>query len=312
MKDASFQRTRCFMNSLLAVLAIVLPAQGQVSPDQAKKIEKAIPREARVVPKKPRKVLIWNTPYMEKSPHRGYTIPHSELAFRLMGEKTGAYTPVVSDDQTLLLPEMIKPFDAIVLNNSCGPWTRPTEESLDRFHALGITGDADTIEKQLQSSFLRWIENGGGVVAFHYAIGANRDWPEYAELLGARMWGHPWNEEVGVKVEEPGHPLLEVFQGKDFRITDEIFQYREPYDRSKLRVLLSLDTETTDMTVPWIHRKDGDFALCWVRPKGKGRIFYGEFGHRTELWWNPTLLRFYLIAVQFATGDLEAPIEPRQ
>ena len=78
---------------------------AQVSPDQAAKIEAAIPKAARVIPQKPRKVLIWNTPFMDKSPHKGYTIPHSELAFRLMGQKTKAYEPVVSDDIAMFLPD---------------------------------------------------------------------------------------------------------------------------------------------------------------------------------------------------------------
>jgi hypothetical protein len=62
---------------------------------------------------------------------------------------------------------------------------------------------------------------------------------------------------------------------------------------------------------PWITRKDGDFALAWVRTFGRGRIFYASFGHRTELYWNPRVLQFYLDAIQFATGDLAAPADPR-
>jgi len=122
--------------------------------------------------------------------------------------------------------------------------------------------------------------------------------------------GHPWNEEVGVKLDEPDHPLLAAFGGKDFRLTEEIFQFRDPYSRKKLRMLLSLDTKTTNMTVPWIHRKDNDFALAWVRQYGKGRVFYCAFGHRTDIWWNPMILRFYLDGIQFATGDLPADTTP--
>ncbi|MHC4509381.1 MAG: ThuA domain-containing protein, partial [Planctomycetota bacterium] len=78
-----------------------------------------------------------------------------------------------------------------------------------------------------------------------------------------------------------------------------------------MRVLLSLETSTTNMGVPWIHRDDNDFALAWVRAYGKGRIFYCAFGHKTEIWWNPQILKFYLDAIQFAAGDLEAPMAPR-
>ncbi|MBE3133024.1 MAG: hypothetical protein IMZ55_06100, partial [Acidobacteria bacterium] len=50
---------------------------------------------------------------------------------------------------------------------------------------------------------------------------------------------------------------------------------------------------------------------AWVKPHGKGRVFNTSFGHRTELFWNPRVLRFYLDAVQFAAGDLAAPTDPR-
>jgi type 1 glutamine amidotransferase len=290
---------------LLLVWGACTVASGQVSKQQAERIRAAVPTRATVTPKKPRRVLIWNTPFMDKSPHKGYTIPQAEFAMKLMGERTGAYEPVVSDDVATYLPENLKKFDAIVMNNSNGPWIRPTEKDLSKFDKAA--GDIDAVERLLRASLLSWVRDGGGIVAYHHAIAGNTHWPEFRELLGAAYWGHPWNEEVGVKLDEPNHPLLAAFGGKGFRLSEEIFQFREPYSREKLRVLLSLDTNTTNMTVPWIHRKDNDFALAWVRAYGKGRVFYCAFGHRTEIWWNPTILKFYLDAIQFATGDLEAP-----
>ena len=112
----------------------------------------------------------------------------------------------------------------------------------------------------LRKSFLDFLDNGGGVVCLHFAIAANRHWPEFKELFGATFTGHPWTEEVGVTVEEPEHPLVAAFGGKDFRITDEIYQYGPPYDRSKLRVLMSIDPATTNMGPRWINRKTDRFC----------------------------------------------------
>jgi type 1 glutamine amidotransferase len=102
-----------------------------------------------------------------------------------------------------------------------------------------------------------------------------------------------------------------AFEGKDFHLADEIYEFGDPYDRKKLRVLLSLDVTRTNMGVKWISRKDNDFAQAWVKPYGKGRVFYTGFGHRTELYWNPAILRFYLDGIQFAAGDIQAPAAPR-
>jgi type 1 glutamine amidotransferase len=311
---------------MAAILApatlMVAPAIGQpgeairvpVVPEEVPKnrqqqIETAAPEKAQAVPKKPRRVLIWNTPFMDKSPHKRWCIPFGTYAMEVLGVKTGAFEPVVSDDVAMYLPENIKQFDAIVMNNSNGPWIRPTEEDMERLKDHGQ--DIDAVEQLLRRSLLEYVEGGGGIVAYHHAISGNNHWPEFQELLGAAYWGHPWNEEVGIKVEEPDHPVLAAFEGKDFRLTEEIFQFREPYSRDTLRVLLSLDTETTNMGVQWIHRTDGDFGLAWVRNYGKGRVFYTAFGHRTELYWTPSMLRLYLDGIQFATGDLDAPAEPR-
>jgi hypothetical protein len=303
---------KVLLNVTLAALAL-LCSPGLVRADltehQAKQIHAAAPDHARVEAKKPRRVLIWNTPFMEQSPHKGYTIPQSEYAMKTLGEKTGAFEPVVSDDMAMFLPENLKRFDAVVMNNSNGPWITPTDEDMERLKTYGP--DKESVDRLLKKSFMDWVAAGGGIVAYHHAIAGNPKWPEFQELLGATFSGHPWNEEVGVKLEEPDHPLLAAFGGKDFRLAEEVFQFREPYSRKNLRVLMSLDTAATNMNVKWINRTDGDFALAWVRPYGKGRVVYCAIGHRTEHWWNPTILEFYLDAIQFAAGDLDGPIEAR-
>jgi type 1 glutamine amidotransferase len=166
------------------------------------------------------------------------------------------------------------------------------------------------VENVLRRSFLEYVRNGGGVVSIHFAIAANRHWPEFMELFGASYTGHPWNEEVAITVEEPRHPLVAAF-GKDFQLADEIYEYGPPFDRSKLRVLMSLDPARSNMGVRWINRTDNDFALAWVKSYGNGRVFNTSFGHRTEIFWHPQILQFYLDAVQFAAGDLEAATSPR-
>jgi type 1 glutamine amidotransferase len=290
-----------------------LAAAEAIPEHRAEQIQKAAPAKPSVAPRQPRRVLIWNTPphLMPKDPHKGYCIPYGTSALVALGEKTGAFKPVVSDDLAMYLPDKIQKFDAIVMNNSSGLWITPTDEDMKKEAFASLGKGKQEVEGLLRGSLLEYVKRGGGIVALHYAIGANRHWPEFHEMLGATFTGHPWNEEVGIVVEEADHPLAAAFDGNDFRLADEIYQYGDPYDRGKLRVLLSLDTERTNMGVKWIRREDNDFALAWVKSYGDGRVFYTSFGHRTELYWNPAMLRFYLDAIQFATGDLEAPTAPR-
>ena len=315
-------RTRaCYLGLLLFAWCLSLPllsAWGavtaeQIPGDRARQILAAAPDKPRIAPQRPRRVLIWNTPVhlMAKDPHKGYCIPYGSAALEAIGRKTGAFEPVVSDDLANYLPSEIRRFDAIVMNNSSGPWITPTDADLQKpdFKALG--SDRDAVELALRNSLLDFVRNGGGLVLVHFAIAANAHWPEFQDLCGGKFIGHPWNEEIGVTVEDPENPLVAAFGGKDFRLADEIYEYGPPYDRAQARVLLSLDPARSNMGVKWIHRKDNDFALAWVKTFGRGRVFNTSFGHRTELFSDPRILQFYLDAVQFAAGDLESPMAPR-
>jgi len=311
-------RTSCIGVALISAWIVCAPpgpAAAQPIPQhQAQQIRKAAEQAKARKPQKPRTVLIWNSPphIMAKDPHKGYCIPYGEAALVALGEATGAFKSVASDDLAVFAPESLKRFDAIVLNNASGAWITPTAADMAKEPLKRLGPDAKAVEMVLRKGFLDFVEQGGGVVSIHFAIAANRHWPEFRELFGATFTGHPWTEEVGVTVEEPDHPLVAGFGGKDFRITDEIYEYGPPYDRAKLRVLMSLDPARTNMGARWINRKDGDFALTWVKPYGKGRVFNTSLGHMTALYWNPQLLQFYLDAIQFAAGDLEAPMAPRE
>jgi len=297
----------------MALACGMAAAVEEIPAHQRKRINEAVPSKARVVAKSSRRVLIFNTPdhLYVNDPHKGYCIPYGSYAFQALGRKTGAFEPVVSGDLAMFLPENLKRFDAVVLNNTSGAWITPADSDMQRepFRAHGA--DKEAVEGILRKSLLDYVAGGGGIVACHFAIGGNRHWPEFHAMLGATFTGHPWNEEVGVRVEEPDHPLVSAFEGKDFRLADEIYQFGEPYSREQVRVLLSIDTATTNMGVKWISREDNDFALAWVKAHGAGRVFCTSFGHRTELFWNPVVLQSYLDAIQFATGDLAAPTEPR-
>ena len=94
----------------------------------------------------------------------------------------------------------------------------------------------------------------------------------------------------------------------------KFFRVHEPYSRHRVRVLFSIDTQKTDLQqgrgFGQLERADNDFALAWVRRYGRGRVFYCTIAHNPYVFWDPTMLRFYLGAIQFALGDLPAPTTP--
>jgi len=96
-----------------------------------------------------------------------------------------------------------------------------------------------------------------------------------------------------------------------FPIYDEIYQFKEPYSRDKVRVLMSIDPKTVDLKNPRVHRTDQDFAVTWVRNYGKGRVFYSSLGHREEVWDRPDIQQMWTEAVKWAMGMTPGDATPR-
>lgn len=293
----------------VAFLALVVPCLPAAEPADVPeadiaKITAAMPACARAKPAQARKLLVFG----RCTGFRHGSIAHGAAAFRIMGEATGAFEVVVSEDEAMFEPDTLKQFDAVCMNNTTGelflPKDADTLPEAEKAQALARTN-------RLRQSLLDFVRNGKGFVGVHAATDCSYRWTEYGDMLGGYFSGHPWSEEVGVRLDDPGHTLCRAFKGQPFSVNDEIYQFREPYSRDKLRVLLSLDPKRTNMNKgDKIRRKDGDFAVSWLCEYGKGRVFYCSLGHRNDIFWNPTVLAFYLDGIQYALGDLPADAAP--
>jgi type 1 glutamine amidotransferase len=279
------------------------------------KITAAVPRKATARPKRPRKLLI----FTRCRRFRHGSIPWGSKALEIMGRQTGAYEVEVSDDVTVFRPGSLRRFDAVCMNNTTGVLTDDPElrKSLLDFvksgkGIVGIHGATDCFEGTpclAGGHRPRWRGQTGGNTVPDDTV--NKGWPEYGEMMGGYFWGHPWaaRERITIKVDEPDHPLCAAFGGKGFEIKEEMYQFRDPYSREKLRVLLTIDLDKTQKRMG-MKRKDNDYAVSWVRSYGGGRVFYCSLGHNNHVFWNPAILRHYLDGIQFALGDLEADTTP--
>ncbi len=293
---------------LASILSLLTgSACGKLKDSDVKKIKQAVPEEAPAKPSEPRKVLLYS--HCNGFRH-GKAIEAAKIAFPLMGEKTGAFEVVVSDDLSNFEPEKIKTFDAIILSNTTGELLMPKGKRKKK----DAENQAEMVErgKKLRESFMNWVKSGGAVVGVHAATDCSYKWKEYGEMIGGYFSGHPWNMKVHVSNDDPDHPINAVFDGKDFQIKDEIYQFNKGvYDRSKQRVLLSLDV-SEGKTPNRGKRKDNDYGLSWIKTHGKGRVFYCAFGHHQGIFQDPQILKHLLAGLQWAMGDLEAPAEPQR
>ncbi len=260
------------------------------------KVTEALPDKAPVQPKQPRRILIFSktTTFWHDS------IPIGVKAITMMGDKTGAYTALATEDESFFEPEKLKAFDAVLMLNTTGEPLRPKNGDKER-------------EEMLKKSLVDFVAGGKGLIGTHSGTDTYRGWKEYNQMMGGAFVSHPWHQKVPVKVLDPKHPVNAAFGGMDFEITDEIYMFRDDTALPNARrYLLALDTtKMTEKDVAKGTRTDGFFPVAWVATYGKGRNFYCSLGHRQEIYWNPMILKHYLAGIQYALGDLPADATPR-
>jgi len=294
-----------------AILCLAIPALGQdpvPSAEEIAKMRAALPDKPRVQPENAHKLLVFSRSWGYKHTAR----PYGARAFEIMGQQTGAFEAVVTDDDSLFEPEKIRRFDAVVLNNTNEEIFLPEEFAKLPQEEQARARARDELLKKGLAGFVR---DGGGLAVIHAGVASFAGWPEFGELVGARFDNHPWGagSTVVLRIEEPDHPLTAAFKEPVFIVTDEIYQVSDPYSRERLRVLISVDPVRTRITPEQrklIHRKDMDFAMTWIKSYGAGRVFYCALGHQHELFWNPVVLQHYLDGLQFVLGDLKADMTP--
>jgi type 1 glutamine amidotransferase len=282
----------------VALLSRGTPIKGpdRLTPEEREKITAATPQKPAATPKASRRLLIYDANIGYGGTSGGHrSIPAANMAIELFA-KTGAYEAVFSNDLENFKYENIRKFDAVFLNNTVGQIF---------------------VDPEIRAGLSRFVREGGGLAGYHGTSHASMDWPEFRELLGAVEGSHREPTEMAtVKIDDPTSPLVAAFGAKSFVHQDEFYRFVEgPLSRDKVRVLMSMDIEKTDLNQgrgcgrPCV-RPDADYALSWIHNYGKGRVFFTALGHTPAFFATPNLSDFFFRGIQFVLGDLEADTTP--
>lgn len=218
---------------------------------------------------------------------RHQSIPHSVEALKAIAAISGKLEITATEDVSLLNAAALRNYDAVMFYT---------------------TGELPISDQQKQD-LLTFIRGGKGFGGVHSATDTFYKWPEYAELIGGWFNGHPWTQPVKITVADPANPLV-AHLAPSFELRDEIYQFKN-FAEGRVRVLLKLDTSSVDMKARGINPGATEFPLVWVRPYGKGRVFYSALGHFDEVWDMPGIRGMLLEGMLWITGQREAPAAPR-
>jgi type 1 glutamine amidotransferase len=207
-----------------------------------------------------------------------------------------------------------------------------TPDYLSQFDGLMLmtNGNLPLTDTQ-KRAIVDYVRNGKALVGVHCASLTLYDYPEFGEVLGGyyRRSIIPTNvvgQKMGVlKVEDPSHPATKMLNGS-WTVGEEFYQFGTAvwdasrpteqisqvgrlhipmaFSRDRVHVLLSLDTEKTDISGlgPEIV-KGGDYPQAWSRTFGKGRSFYTSLGHREDIWSTDATFRAHVTGgIRWALG----------
>ena len=163
---------------------------------------------------------------------------------------------------------------------------------------LNYQGDdwsADT-----QKAFVDYVQGGGGVVVYHFALAAFPQWKEFNEIIGLGGWGgrneksgpylrwregkivqdnspgvggaHGPSQPFQLVIREPNHPITKGLPEKFMHVSDELYGWlRGP---AKNVTVLATAFAPKDKGGAEEHE-----PLLFTVTYGKGRIFQNALGH---------------------------------
>ncbi len=184
--------------------------------------------------------------------------------------------------------EIVYSEDLDVLNSS----------TLADYHALLVYGDHPKLPAEHESSLLRYVSEGGGLISIH---SGGMNFPNskvWEQLVGARGNDselQPIKEEIA----QPDHNLTRGF--KPFESTDATITLASP---PKADCVMLGKRKLADGTMaPW----------TWVRTEGKGRVFCTAWGKDLMTWLQPGFVDLIERSIRWTSGqDVQQVMATRQ
>lgn len=161
--------------------------------------------------------------------------------------------------------------------------------------------EGETLDPGHVDAILAFLEQGKGVAVAHAGLDALYHSEEYREMVGGGLFdSHPWTHSVRVSVENSDTPATRHLSD-DYWVHEEIYVL-DINPRWNSKVLLSLDTETVELTESVAGPERNDYPLSWIRTHGNGRVFVTALGHFADTWRTPAFLEHVVQGLRMTAG----------
>jgi type 1 glutamine amidotransferase len=156
-------------------------------------------------------------------------------------------------------------------------------------------------------AFRHYIEAGGSFVGLHSAVGTERNWTWFKQMLGGSFAWHPPHQKYTVRVIDPLHPTVQGLPlAWEPALGDECYFLKEFYPGIKVTAVHDISTLNPRDSVS-IKKYAGSFGSLmpaeWYQRFDGGNIWITTLGHDKEYYQRADFSAHVLSGIQYIAAQ---------
>lgn len=185
-------------------------------------------------------------------------------------------------------------YEAVEHPNAHAKW-RP--EAAKSYDVIALYDMWQPVTDEAKADLLALLQAGKGLVVLHHAIASYQDWPEYANIIGAKYYlaktvvdgvekprsAYKHDVDFKVGIAPGGHPVTAGL--KDFEIHDETYKW--------------FDVATSVTPLLTTTEPESGPVIGWAKTYAASRVVYLQLGHDHFAYENPAYRRLLRQAIRW-------------